>query len=149
MATEPTALMRGKILVVDDNPVIQRAVYFALRDHGYQVVMSGAVFDAINIIREEQPDLVLVDLSFPLDASNIGGPLADGFFFMHWIRRTPEVEDVPVMIISATEPDKYQERIADLEIKACLHKPLKKDDLLTAIQKILDVNAATDRPDQS
>jgi two-component system OmpR family response regulator len=136
MPTEPTIPVRGKIFVVDDNPIIQRAVYFALREHGYQVVMSGGVFDAINLIREEQPDLVLVDLAFPLDASNIGGPLADGFFFMHWIRRTPEIEDVPIVIISATEPDQYRERIAELEVKACLKKPLQKEELIKAVQVV-------------
>lgn len=146
MATEPATPVRGKIMVIDDNPVIQRAVYFALRDHGYKVVMSGAVFDAINIIREEQPDLVLVDLSFPLDATNIGGPMADGFFFIAWVRRTPEIENVPIMIISGTEPVKYQERIADLGIKACLHKPVKKEELLTAIQTILGGSTSAGQP---
>ena len=149
MATEPAAPVRGKIMVIDDNPVIQRAVYFALRDYGYKVVMSGGIFDAINIIREEQPDLVLVDLSFPLDATNIGGPMADGFFFIAWVRRTPEIETIPIMIISGTEPVKYKERIADLGIKACLHKPVKKEELLTAIQTILGGSATTSQLEQS
>ncbi len=83
--------MRGKILVLDDNPIIQRAVYFALRDHGLKVLMAGEVTDALKLMRAEQPNLVLVDLSFPLDTMNIGGPAQDGFFFMDWIRRTPEI----------------------------------------------------------
>jgi CheY-like chemotaxis protein len=41
-----------KILVVDDNPIIQRAVYFGLRDHGYQVLMAGDVSTAIKILRQ-------------------------------------------------------------------------------------------------
>ena len=148
MATEPAAL-RGKILVVDDNPVIQRAVYFALRDYGYQVVMSGEIFHAIGIIREEKPDLVLLDLSFPLDSINIGGPVQDGFFFIHWVRHTPEVEDIPIIIISATEPAKYKERADEAEIKVCLQKPLKKEELLAAVQAILGGSTATAQPEPS
>src|SRR5712671_4253804 len=99
--------VRGKILVIDDNPIIQRAVYFALRDKGYKVLMAGEVLDAINIIRDEQPNLILLDLSFPPDPMNLGGPFQDGFFFIDWVRRTPEVEKIPIMIISGSDPDTY------------------------------------------
>ena len=141
--------MRGKILVVDDNPIIQRAVYFALRDHGYAVLMCSEVSDAMKIIRVERPGLILVDLSFPTDTMNIGGPLQDGFFVIDWIRRTPEIEHIPVVIISGTEPAKYQERIADLGIKACLHKPLDKEQLFKTVQSVLDSSAANDPARQS
>jgi len=64
----------GKFLVIDDNPIIQRTVYFALRDAGFQVLMVGDVSTATKMLRKEKFDLVLVDLSFPLDVSDIGGP---------------------------------------------------------------------------
>jgi len=44
--------------VIDDNPIIQRAVYFALRDHGYKVLMCGELAGSMDIIRSERPDLV-------------------------------------------------------------------------------------------
>lgn len=149
MIKDPAAQTRGKIMVVDDNPIIQRAIYFALRDHGYKVVMSGAVYDAIGIIREERPDLIFVDLSFPPDPTSIGGPMADGFFFIHWIRRTPEIEKLPVVIVSGTEPDKYQEQITNLEVKACLHKPVDKEGLLATVQAVLGGRAASDELEPS
>jgi CheY-like chemotaxis protein len=145
MATSPTALVHGKIMVLDDNPIIQRTVLLVLRDHGYKMLTFGAVFDAIHVIRNERPDLVLVDLSFPLDPTNIGGPQADGYFFIAWVRRTPEVKDTPIVIISGTEPAKYQNQIADLKITACLHKPLKKEELLATVQTILGGNVADQR----
>ena len=149
MAIQPATSTRGKILVIDDNPIIQRAVFFALRDHGYKVLMCGEVTGALKIIRAERPDLILVDLSFPADATNIGGPLQDGFFVMDWIRRTPEVENIPVAIISGTEPAKYQERVAAFGIKACLHKPLNKEQLLATVQTILGGSAASGQPSQT
>lgn len=149
MTTPPAAPVRGKILVIDDNLIIQRAVYFALRDQGYKVLMCGTIADACKIVRTEKPDLVFVDLSFPPDATNIGGPMDDGFFFIAWIRRMPGVENTPILIISGTEPAKYQERIAGLGIKACLQKPLKKEDLVAAIETVLGGNAATGQPGQS
>ena len=149
MAISPAAPVPGKILVIDDNPIIQRAVYFALRDHGYKVLMCGEVSAALKIIRAEKPDLVVVDLSFPVDTTNIGGPTQDGFFVIDWLRRTPEFENIPIMIISGTEPVKYQERADSLGIKACLAKPLNKEQLLTAVQTILGGNATAGLPDPS
>jgi CheY-like chemotaxis protein len=143
MNTEPAAPARGKIMVVDDNLVVQRAIHFALRDQGYIFLMCKEVLAAINLIRDERPDLILVDLSFPLESSYIGGPVQDGFFFIRWVRRTPEIKTTPVIVISATEPAKYQGEIAGLDIKACLRKPLKKEELIAAIQPILDGSAAS------
>ena len=62
----------GKVLVVDDNPIIQRTVYFALRDRGFTVVMTGEIFAALKIIREQQFGAILLDLNFPFDASISG-----------------------------------------------------------------------------
>jgi CheY-like chemotaxis protein len=139
----------GKILVLDDNPVIQRAVYFALREKGYKVLMCGEISEAIKIVRQEKPDLILVDLSFPLDATNLGGPVQDGFFAIDWIHRTPEAEKIPIMIISGTEPAKYKERADAAGIKVCFQKPLDREKLAAAIQSTLGGNAATAPPNQS
>ena len=127
MQVESKTPLAGKILVVDDNPIIQRAVYFPLRDAGYQVLMTGDISDAMKTIRREQPDLIVLDLSFPLDASNINGPLQDGFYVIDWIYRTPEVKKSPVIIISSTAPAEYQERAAAAGVRACFQKPLDKE----------------------
>jgi CheY-like chemotaxis protein len=127
----------GKILVVDDNPIIQRAVYFALRDQGYQTLMVGEVSEATKIIRREKVDLVLVDLSFPMEAATIGGPQQDGFYLINWIQRTPEVAKPPIVIISATDPAEYKDRAAAAGIRACIQKPLNKESLLGVVQAIL------------
>ncbi|HXI71163.1 MAG TPA: response regulator [Verrucomicrobiae bacterium] len=136
-AIQPAAPARGKVLVASDNPTIQRAVYFALRDNGYKVLMAGEILDAINTIREEQPNLILLDLSFPPDAMNIGGPAYDVVFFIDWARQTPEVKNVPIMIISGSEPSTYKERASAAGVNVYFHKPLQKEALLAAVQLVL------------
>ena len=139
----------GKILVLDDNPVVQHAVYFALRAKGCQVLMCGEISEAMKIVRQEKLDLILVDLSFPLDATNLGGPVQDGFFVIDWIHRIPEVASIPIIIISGTEPAKYRERAAAAGIKTCLQKPLDKEKLFAAVQSALGGNAASGQPNKS
>ena len=137
MPLETKSSGAGKILVVDDNPIVQRTVYFALRDAGYLVLMTGDISEAMKIIRREQPDLILLDLSFPVDTANISGPLQDGFFVIDWIHRTPEVKKSPIIIISSTAPADYQERAAAAGVRACFQKPLDREKLQASVQSIL------------
>jgi CheY-like chemotaxis protein len=137
VSTEATSPESGKILVIDDNRVIQRSVYFTLRDRGYQVLMAGDISEALKIIRGGKVDLVLVDLSFPLDAGNINGPLQDGFFVINWIQHTAEIKKCPVIIISATDPIEYRERALAAGVKDCFQKPLDKEKLLASVRSIL------------
>ena len=139
----------AKILVVDDNPIIQRSVHFALRDKGYQILMAGEVAEAIKILRREKVDLALVDLSFPLDTASIGSLQQDGFFFIEWLDRTPEVVKPPIIIISSMEPAKYLDRAAAAGVKACLQKPLVKETLLAAVESALSGSGMADQPNLS
>lgn len=127
----------GKLLVIDDNPIIQRAVYFALRDSGYQVLMVGDVSAATKMLRQEKFDLVLIDLSFPLDVTDIGGMRQDGFYLINWINRTPGIARPPMVIISSTHPDQYRERAAAAGVRACLQKPLSKESLIATVKTVL------------
>lgn len=137
MSAETTVPAAPKILVIDDNPIIQRTVYFGLRDHGYQIQMAGDIASAMSILRREKMDLLLLDLSFPLDASDIGSIPQDGFFLLDWFSRTPDVSKPPIIIISSTEPAQYSQRAAAAAVSACLHKPMNKEALLSTVQSVL------------
>lgn len=125
------------ILVVDDNPVILRTMSNVLKSQGYQVAIAEGAPEAIGLVRREKLDLILLDLSFPPDLANIGGPMRDGFQIIEWLRHTPEAEKIPIIIISGTDPAKYKDRAAAAGVAACFHKPLNKDEVLAAVQKAL------------
>ena len=57
------------MLVIDDNPIILSAVNFFLRDHGINVLMCGDITDGLHIIREEHPDLIVLNINFSPAAS--------------------------------------------------------------------------------
>lgn len=143
MKPDPMIPSAGKILVIDDNAIIQRTINFALRDSGYQVLMASEVSDGIKIIRHEKLDLVLVDLSFPLLPEDIGNLPQDGFYFIDWVRRTPDIHKPAIIIISTTEPGEYHARAAAAGVKCCLQKPLDKELLLAAVQSVLNEARAT------
>src|SRR4051812_6240450 len=126
-----------KILVVDDNRVMLRQTSMALVGDGYDVVTAEDGSEAVAKIRTETPDLILLDLLFPPDVGHGGGVAWDGFLILNWLKRLEEAKDVPVVMISITDPATYESRARSAGVRAVLHKPVSKEDLITTIRGVL------------
>ena len=125
-----------KILVVDDNKVILKAVSQVLESNGYQVATAADGASVVNIVDREIPDLILLDILFPPDAMDVGMHW-DGFAIMRWLRNMSEAKTVPIIIISGTEPGKYEPLSLAAGAQAFLHKPLDMGELIETIQRVL------------
>ena len=124
------------ILVVDDNPVVLKAMYFLLRNHGYNVLMAESGSDTLASLRRDKPDLILLDLDLP-DSGNVSNAMRDGFIIMDWAHRTGVAENIPVIIISALDPEEYKSRALAAGITIFFRKPVDNDKLLAAIHATL------------
>ncbi len=133
------AKVPGKILLVDDDLVIQRTVLQALEKKGYQVFIAGDISVALGLVRQEQPDLILLDLTFPFNPGDVGGPIKDGFFVIEWLRRATGAKKIPIVIISGSDPAQYRSQIFSAGIVACFQKPLDHGGLVSAIDGALGV----------
>lgn len=128
---------QSKILVVDDNPIIQRAMYFALRDKGYTVLMVGDVSSALKIVREQHPSAIVLDLNFPPDISLGGSGLRDGFWALDWLKKVEEVKDIPVIVVSSDPPEKSKLHAMASGAAAYFEKPVDKDKLAVTMAALL------------
>ena len=137
METKAPAPGAKKILVIDDNKIVLKASSFLLAAKGYVVRTAETGSEALSIIRTDKPDLILLDLDFPPDVGNIGGALRDGFLILDWARRLYNAEKIPVIIVSALDPETYKERAQAHGIPLYFRKPVDKDQLLTAIHATL------------
>jgi len=146
MNSDPLVSTHGKILVIDDNPIIQRSVYFALRDRGYTVLLSGEISAGLKIAREERLALILLDINFPPDASVGGGSMRDGFWALDWLHRMDEAKGVPVVIISSDDPATARPRALAAGAAAYLHKPISKDELALTVARLLPPNSSAAPP---
>ena len=125
-----------KILVVDDNKVILKAVTLVLQSSGYEVVTATDGAAVVSIVDREIPDLILLDILFPPDAMDVGMHW-DGFAIMRWLRNMSEAKDVPIIIISGTEAVKYEPQSLAAGARAFLPKPLDMDELIATIRATL------------
>jgi CheY-like chemotaxis protein len=140
MNETPAVSKAAKVLVIDDNPIIQRTIYFALRDRGNKVLFSGEIAEALNVVRQERPNLILLDINFPPDASTGGGGVRDGFWALEWMRRMDEVKNVPIVIISSDDPTTASPRAQAAGADAYLHKPINKEMLILTVAELLKCN---------
>jgi DNA-binding response OmpR family regulator len=131
-----------KILVVDDTLVIRKVVEMKLKASGYRVMGAVDASAAISAIKQEIPDLILLDLLFPPDPMDVGMHW-DGFAIIRWVHNMSGAQDVPIIIISGTDPAKYRDRCLAAGAAAYLHKPLNMDELLAAIHRVLGENVAS------
>jgi len=137
-----TIVQAARILVVDDNPIIQRTLYFALRDQGHRVVLCGEITAALKVIREQPLELIVLDLNFPIDASTAANSMQDGFGVLGWIQHRPETRYTPVIVISNDPPEKSRARALACGAAAYLPKPVDKLELATTVARLLVRRAA-------
>jgi CheY-like chemotaxis protein len=112
------------ILVVDDEPLIRDVVVDLLRDEGYAVVTADDGHAALEMVQQEAPALVLMDVMMPR---------MDGRAAFQAMREHAHGGGLPVVLMSAmAEP-------ADLdpEITAFLRKPLDLEQLLALVARLL------------
>src|ERR1700690_304027 len=124
MNDQTTTPNAKKILVVDDDPIILKTLSITLSSNGYYAFLAADGPEAVKVVTREKPDLILLDLLFPVDAANVGGALQDGFFIIQWLRRMGEAADIPIIIISGDNSTKDKQRAMDAGAVAFFTKPI-------------------------
>jgi CheY-like chemotaxis protein len=135
-----------KILIVDDNVVILKAMAVKLASHGYEVFTAEDGSSAVSAVRRQKPDLILLDLSFPPDVAHGGGVAWDGFLIMNWLRRLDEAKNLPIIVITGGDPVKYKDRALAAGAVSFFHKPIDNDTLLTVIRQTLGESKSATHP---
>jgi CheY-like chemotaxis protein len=129
------SLPAKKILVVDDDPVVLKALFLALRSRGYEMFAAFDGPEAFSIARQERPDLILLDIFFPPDAAESGNTW-DAFLIIDWLQRSSVGYGIPIIIISVAEPGEFRERCLAAGAAGYFQKPINLPELLDAIQQI-------------
>jgi CheY-like chemotaxis protein len=137
---------RKKILIIDDDDVVVKTTAMRLQAAGYSVVTANDGSSAIQAARHERPDLILLDLSFPPDVAHGGGVPWDGFLIMYWLRRFEEVNQVPVIVITGTEPAGNKDHSLANGAIAYFQKPLDHSALLSAIKEAIKDEPTVQEP---
>lgn len=117
-----------RILIVDDDADLRRMFRMVLTVAGYDVQEAGDGVDALQLIENHPPDLVVLDLVLrALDGISVQQELAARALTRH----------IPIVIVTGSTID-----TSALEVACVLHKPVMPDDLLKTIAECLASSAA-------
>lgn len=135
-------MSRKKILIVDDNEVVQRALTMLLSVNQYDVITAGEGAEAVRMARKENPDLILLDISFPPDVAHGGSPFDNGLKILQWLRRMEETAGIPILVMTIGDAAKYRELALKSGANEFLRKPVGDHELLSAISRHLQSKPA-------
>jgi CheY-like chemotaxis protein len=119
---------KSKILIVDDNNDMRRALHIRLRASGYDTVFANDGLSAVMVALKESPDLIILDL---------GLPAGDGFVVMDRLSKNTKLSCIPVIVLTAREARGNEEQALAKGCAAFLQKPPDNDQLFAAIRNAL------------
>jgi len=121
--------MAKRILVVDDEARLLRAVAVTLREEGYEVTTARSGADAIVRITEAIPDLIISDIRMPG---------MDGYHLARSLRSNARTALIPIIFLTAK--DERRDRIAGIRtgVDAYLTKPFDPEELIAVVVNILN-----------
>jgi PleD family two-component response regulator len=118
----------AKILVVDDEPHIRRILQFLLEKEGFEVLMAENGEEALEVVRDQRPDLMLLDVMMPR---------MDGFTVLERLRRDFETSSLPVIMLTAKGESSEKVRGLKGGANDYLTKPFNQEELLLRMQNML------------
>lgn len=117
--------MRGRVLLVDDETSIQRAVGPLLRSRGYDVEIAGTGAEALRVVADRAPDLIVLDLGLPdIEGTEV-------------CRRIRETLKVPIIVLSARGAEADKVNALDLGADDYVTKPFGPEELLARVRVAL------------
>jgi CheY-like chemotaxis protein len=120
--------MTHKLLLADDSVTIQRVIELTFADEDVEVIAVGDGRQAIERIEADRPDIVLAD---------VGMPERDGYEVAAFVKRTPHLAHIPVLLLTgAFEPVDY-ERASSAGCDGVLAKPFEPHMVITRVKELL------------
>lgn len=118
-------MKRPKILIVDDDPDLRRAMKICLRANHYDTVQASDGYSAIAMAQKERPSLIILDL---------GLPAGDGFAVLKRLQDADTLSSIPVIVLTARGPQFNEQRALRAGAAAFFQKPADNRELLDVIR---------------
>jgi DNA-binding response OmpR family regulator len=124
-------MQKGKVLVVDDEHDLSKALKIRLKTRGYDVVLAYDSLQAILIANQEKPDLIILDIMIPGE---------NGFIVTERLKQSQATRHIPILFLTGVPGGEGRAR--KLGASGYIMKPYHPEKLLETIQKTLEMKGA-------
>jgi chemosensory pili system protein ChpA (sensor histidine kinase/response regulator) len=115
-------------MVVDDSITVRRVTQRLLERNGMRVVTARDGMDAVALLADNVPDIILLDIEMPR---------MDGYEVAAHVRSDPRLHDIPIIMITSRVGDKHRARAIELGVDDYLGKPYQESQLIDAIAPLV------------
>jgi chemosensory pili system protein ChpA (sensor histidine kinase/response regulator) len=119
---------RAFALVVDDSITVRRVTQRLLERNGMRVMTAKDGLDAVGVLQEHVPDIILLDIEMPR---------MDGYEVASHVRNDPRLKHIPIVMITSRVGEKHRARAIELGVDEYLGKPYQESQLLEALEPLL------------
>jgi chemosensory pili system protein ChpA (sensor histidine kinase/response regulator) len=123
-------------LVVDDSITVRRVTQRLLERNGMRVLTAKDGVDAMSLLQEHLPDIILLDIEMPR---------MDGYEVAAHVRNDPRLKHIPIVMITSRVSEKHRARAIELGVDDYLGKPYQESQLLDAIEPLVNRRSAVAR----
>ncbi len=121
-------MAQKKILIVDDERDIVKALMIRLQTNGYNVVSAFDGAQGVFMANKEIPDLVILDIRMPA---------GDGFSVVEKLKQSNRTHRIPVIFLTGSPETNAEERAMGLGARFYIKKPYDPEELLDAVKRAL------------
>jgi chemosensory pili system protein ChpA (sensor histidine kinase/response regulator) len=119
---------RSVALVVDDSITVRRVTQRLLERNGMRVLTARDGVDAMEMLQEHTPDIILLDIEMPR---------MDGYEVATQVRADPRLSGIPIIMITSRVGEKHRARAIEIGVDDYLGKPYQEAQLLEAIEPLI------------
>jgi chemosensory pili system protein ChpA (sensor histidine kinase/response regulator) len=123
-------------LVVDDSITVRRVTQRLLERNGMRVLTAKDGVDAVSLLQENLPDIILLDIEMPR---------MDGYELAAHVRNDARLKHIPIVMITSRVSEKHRARAIELGVDDYLGKPYQESQLLDAIEPLVNRRSAVAR----
>ena len=122
--------MANRVLLVDDEPELIRALSVRLTASGFTCATAKNGEEGLAKVQEARPDLIIVDLLMPE---------MDGYEMCRRLKSDRQTASIPVLVLTAVPERSVEQHLHDLGSARVLHKPFDSAQLLATVRELLSV----------
>ncbi|MFA4043546.1 MAG: hypothetical protein HZRFUVUK_000318 [Candidatus Fervidibacterota bacterium] len=121
--------MAKKIVIADDEVLVRQVIKQVLQNEGYDVIEAKDGKEAVELVRDEKPDLLIIDVRMPV---------MDGMQACRIIREFDEpIRSIPIIILTAIDTVLGRRLSAELGIELYLTKPISMKELRQRVKELI------------
>jgi len=120
---------KKKILIVDDDPLIQKILREPLERTGYHVRVASHGLEALQVVKDQRPDLIILDILMPM---------LDGFKTARLLKFDKRFKDIPIIVLTSRATEGERKMGETVGADEFLYKPFRLPQVLDVVRRYLN-----------